>query len=58
MIYSEVVAVLGQPDRDGGGLRPTWQVEGSSTSQVSVYLSGGAVRKIRWMKLGGFVWEQ
>ncbi|MEM7147525.1 MAG: hypothetical protein AAF591_20585 [Verrucomicrobiota bacterium] len=57
--YEEVVAILGTPDRAGGGLRPTWRVSaGNPLSQVAVYFLGGEVQKVRWIKIGDFTWEK
>ena len=56
--YDELVGILGEPDREALGLRPTWRVAGSPLNQVAVYMSDGAVRKIRWLKVGVFLWEQ
>ena len=59
MTLEEVVTILGPPDRSGATLRPTWRGPGGSPfNQVAIYFHlNGKVRKIRWMKIGHFVWE-
>lgn len=58
--YQEVEQVLGIPIRGLDTRRPTWLgPENNSLSQIAVYLTKeNKVRKIRWMKLGTFVWEK
>lgn len=58
--YENVKEILGAPDRGEGTQRPTWKVLSSKgDSQVAIYLSKtNTVRKIRWMKMGKFVWEK
>ena len=58
--YEKVKIILGFPARGDGTKRPTWKVLSSKgNSQVAIYLSKtNTVRKIRWMKIGKFVWEK
>jgi len=57
MSYDQVAQLLGEPSRPAAGLRPTWQFQGSSLSQVAVYFDNEGARKIRWMSLGRFTYE-
>lgn len=57
--FKQIVDLLGQPDRPGAGIRPSWRAPGgSSRSQVAVYLSDGKPFKVKWMKIGAFTWER
>lgn len=58
--YKDIVSILGKPDRGENSFRPAWKVlENKSSNQIAVYLNqDSTVRKIRWMKLGKFVWEK
>jgi hypothetical protein len=59
MSYSDVAALLGEPDReDIAGLRPTWEVDGSPLNQIAVYFWEGRAVKVRWIKVGRFVYEK
>ncbi len=58
MTYEQVVEILGPPDRSGAGMRPTWKFQGNPLSQVALYFHGGHPKKLRWLKLGGFVYEK
>jgi hypothetical protein len=59
MTYAEVEALLGEPDReDIAGLRPTWEVDGSALNQIAVYFWEDRVVKVRWIKVGRFVYEK
>lgn len=59
MDRAEVEALLGEPDReDVAGVRPTWAVDGSSLNQIAVYFWDGRAVKVRWIKIGHFVYEQ
>jgi hypothetical protein len=58
MSYDDVVGVLGEPARSGARLRPTWTPTATPFSQVAVYFRDGRVFSVRWMKLGGFVYEK
>ncbi len=56
----DLVAILGQPERSGAGLRPTWcGPSGGGHDQIAVYLNprSATIRKIRWMKICSFFWE-
>lgn len=58
--YQEVEEVLGVPIRGLETQRPTWLgPDNNNLSQIAVYLTkDNTVRKIKWMKLGVFVWER
>ncbi len=59
MTYADVETLLGEPDReDIAGLRPTWAVDGSPLNQVAVYFWEGRAVKVRWIKIGHFVYEK
>jgi hypothetical protein len=59
MGYAEVATLLGEPDReDIAGLRPTWEVDGSPLNQIAVYFWDGRAVKVRWIKVGYFVYEK
>jgi hypothetical protein len=59
MSRAEVERLLGEPDRDDlTGVRPTWAVDGSSLNQIAVYFWEGQAVKVRWMKVGHFVYAQ
>lgn len=57
MSYNEVVILLGEPDRNALGLRPTWRVDGSAANQIAVYFVNDGVFKVRWLSLGDFIYE-
>jgi len=57
MSYQDVEVILGTPDRNVTGLRPTWRVNGSPFNQVAVYMGLDGVRHVRWMKIGTFIYE-
>ncbi len=56
MSYNQVVSILGPPDRPAAGLRPTWKVNGSTLNQIGVYFTDDAVFRIKWMKIGSFIY--
>jgi len=58
MTYDQVLAILGEPSRDGLGIRPTWCVNNSGFNQIAVYFQDGRLRKVRWMHIGRFVLEK
>ncbi len=60
VLYEEVKNILGSPSRGEETKRPTWKVLSSKgASQVAIYLSDtNTVSKIKWMKIGKFVWEK
>ena len=59
MSHAEVEALLGEPDReDLTGARPTWAVDGSPLNQIAVYFWEGRAVKVRWMKVGHFVYAK
>jgi len=59
MSYADVEALLGEPDReDIAGVRPTWEVDGSPLNQIAVYFWEGRAVKVRWIKVGHFVYEK
>lgn len=59
MTYADVEALLGEPDReDIAGVRPTWEVDGSPLNQIAVYFWDGRAVKVRWIKVGHFVYEK
>jgi len=59
MSYADVETLLGEPDReDITGLRPTWAVDGSPLNQIAVYFWQGRTVKVRWIKVGHFVYEK
>lgn len=59
MSYADVEALLGEPDReDIAGLRPTWEVDGSPLNQIAVYFWEGRAEKVRWIKVGHFVYAK
>jgi hypothetical protein len=59
MSYQQVIAIMGEPD-DGGpfGMRPKWKVDGSPLGQVAVYIHPDGARRILWISLGRFVYDQ
>ena len=59
MTYDQVKQKLGEPDREALGLRPTWiPPGGGALNQVAVYFNAdGNPWKVRWMKIGSFVYE-
>lgn len=57
--YEAVKNILDNPDRGDNTRRPTWKPFGEANNQIAVYLTTeGAVFKVRWMKMGKFVWEK
>jgi hypothetical protein len=59
MSHAEVAALLGEPDReDLAGVRPTWEVDGSALNQIAVYFWDGRAAKVRWLKVGRFIYEK
>jgi hypothetical protein len=58
MDYDQVTEIMGTPDRDALGLRPTWKVNGSDRNQIAIYMYDGKVRRVRWLHLGRFVLEK
>jgi len=57
--YESVKLMLGAPNRGDNTERPTWKPFGEGNNQIAIYLTtDGTVRKIRWMKMGKFVWEK
>ena len=59
MSYAKLEALLGEPDReDIAGVRPTWAIDGSPLNQVAVYFWEGRAVKVRWIKVGYFVYEK
>jgi len=59
MSYEDVETLLGEPDReDLAGARPTWAVDGSPLNQIAVYFWEGRAVKVRWIKIGYFVYEK
>lgn len=59
MTYADVEALLGEPDRDDlAGVRPSWAVDGSPLNQIAVYFWDGRAVKVRWIKVGHFVYEK
>ncbi len=60
MSEERVSALLGPINRGSGSPRPVWPGPGfNPMSQVAVYYHvNGKIFKIRWMKLGSFVWEK
>jgi len=54
MSYDDTVSILGKPDRDASGLRPSWRVNGNPWNQVAVYFDGQGARNVRWMSIGRF----
>jgi hypothetical protein len=59
MSYADVEALLGEPDReDIAGVRPTWEVDGSPLNRIAVYFWEGRAVKVRWIKVGRFVYEK
>jgi len=58
MTESDVSNILGPVYRGGGTLRPAWLGPNNDReSQVLVYFVDDSIYKVRWMKLGSFVWE-
>ncbi len=60
MSEDRVSDLLGPVSRGSGSPRPVWAGPGiNPMSQVAVYYHvNGKIFKIRWMKLGSFVWEK
>jgi hypothetical protein len=58
MTESDVANLLGPVYRGSGTPRPAWLgPTNDSGSQILVYFVDGRIYKVRWMKLGSFVWE-
>ena len=58
MTEADIERILGPVKRNGGSMRPSWAgPEGSDTSEIAVYFFDGKAQKVRWIKLGSFVWE-
>lgn len=58
MTESDVANLLGPVYRGSGTARPAWLGPTNDTgSQILVYFVDGRIYKVRWMKLGSFVWE-
>ena len=57
MSYNEVAEILGEPDREAIGLRPTWRINNSPFNQIAVYFGNEGAFKIRWFNLGCFIYE-
>jgi hypothetical protein len=55
---AEVCAILGEPTSGVLGLAKWDGFGGSSLSQLRIYFFDGQPRKLRWMKLGYFVYEK
>lgn len=57
---ADLVRELGPPHRGAGTSRPVWLgPDGSQRSQIAVYFDErGRVFRVRWMKLGSFLWER
>jgi len=58
MSYDDTISILGKPDREAFGLRPSWRVNGNPWNQVAVYFDGQGARNVRWMSIGRFVYER
>ncbi len=57
--YEDVVEKLGEPDRGAGSARPSWKpIADDNLNQIAIYFNNGKVRKIKWMKVGVFMWEK
>jgi hypothetical protein len=39
-------------------VRPTWEVDGSALNQIAVYFWEGRAVKVRWIKVGRFIYEK
>ena len=58
MTETDVANLLGPVYRGSGTARPAWLgPTNDSGSQILVYFVDGRIYKVRWMKLGSFVWE-
>ncbi len=57
MSLRQVTEILGEPSRSQPIFRPTWYVLNSKLNQIAIYFDDHGVAKIRWMKMGGFVYE-
>lgn len=58
MSEQEVTAILGEAYRGAGTMRPAWLAPGNDPkSQVVVYFLNDKVKKVRWLKLGYFMWK-
>jgi hypothetical protein len=57
MSYEQVVTILGKPDREAVGIRPTWRVQGNPVNQIAVYFKANGVFNVRWISMGRFVYE-
>ncbi len=58
MTYDQVIAIMGKPDREALGLRPTWRVNDSPFNQISAYFENEKLFKVRWMHIGSFILEK
>ncbi|MDH4262685.1 MAG: hypothetical protein OEV78_06565 [Spirochaetia bacterium] len=59
MSENEVSKILGPVYRGTETDRPVWLAIGNDNkSQVAVYYYENKIFKIRWLKLGSFVWEK
>ena len=57
--YEQIQTVLGTPYRGANTTRPVWLgTDKSKNSQISIYFSDGRPFRIRWIKLGQFMWEK
>jgi hypothetical protein len=57
MSYEQVVTILGKPDREAVGIRPTWRVQGNPVNHIAVYFKANGVFNVRWISMGRFVYE-
>ena len=55
---SEVYRLIGNPSESIGGLAKWKNMGGSKVSELRVYFSGGKAQRIRWLKLGSFMYER
>lgn len=61
--YNDVELLLGTPDRGAGSVRPSWKpIPDDDLNQIAIYFKKNSadqrvVRKIKWMKVGVFMWE-
>jgi hypothetical protein len=58
MNVAAVYAVLGEPTSEIFGLAKWDAFAGSRLSQLRIYFFDGQPRKIRWIKLGSFMYER
>ena len=58
MTEADIEKILGKVKRGSGTMRPSWSgPSGGEMDEVAVYFLGGRVGKVRWIKLGSFIWE-